>query len=78
MNSIDSENLKELLQYTEDNNKISFVDQFLKMSVEKKGWMDVGISYIEDNKCPFCKNDISKNDFVNEYIKYSTSKSKKS
>lgn len=39
--------------------------------------MDVGISYIEDNKCQFCKNDISKNDFVNEYIKYSTSKSKK-
>jgi len=40
VNSIDSENLKELLQYTEDNNKISFVDQFLKMSVEKKvGWM---------------------------------------
>ena len=77
VNSIDSENLNELLQYTEDNNKISFVDQFLKMSVEKKGWMDVGISYIEDNKCPFCKNDISKNDFVNEYIKYSTSKSKK-
>ena len=35
VNSIDSENLKELLQYTEDNNKISFVDQFLIMSVEK-------------------------------------------
>lgn len=77
MNNIDSQKLQELLQYTEDNNKISFVDQFLEMSIEKKEWMDIGISYIEDNKCPFCKNDISRNDFVNEYIKYSASNSKK-
>lgn len=76
-NNIDSENFKELLQYTEDNSKINFVDLFLKMPVERKSWMDSGIYYIEDKKCPFCKNDISKNNFVNEYIKYRASNSKK-
>ena len=73
-------NIKELidnLKYTEDATKIDFMDEILSLSAERKKWMDMGMLYIEDNRCPFCKNDISKNHFINEYKKYKDSNSKK-
>lgn len=73
-------NIKELienLKYSEDETKIDFMDEILSLNVERKKWMDTGILYIEDNKCPFCKNDISKNHFINEYKKYKHSNNKK-
>lgn len=73
-------NIKELienLKYTEDTTKIDFMDEILSLSAERKKWMDMGMLYIEDNICPFCKNDISKNHFINEYKKYKDSNNKK-
>jgi len=69
--------LIENLKYSEDETKIDFMDEILSLNVERKKWMDTGILYIEDNKCPFCKNDISKNHFINEYKKYKHSNNKK-
>lgn len=76
VNNINNEELINLLNYSEDNAKIDFMNQFLKLSLERKKWMDVGMSYIENDKCPFCKNDISKNDFINQYKKYRESNNK--
>ncbi len=76
-NNINIDELYSFLEYTEDSSKINFIDQFLEMDIERKEWMDKGTQYIKDKKCPFCKNDISKNDFINEYIKYRNSNNKK-
>ena len=76
-NNIDEDEFKRLLEYTEDSNKISFIDKFLKMNVERKEWMDNGIKYIENSECPFCKKNIENNDFINQYIKYRNSNSKR-
>lgn len=76
-NNIDEDEFKRLLEYTEDSNKISFMDKFLKMNVERKEWMDNGIKYIENSECPFCKKNIENNDFINQYIKYRNSNSKR-
>lgn len=76
-NNINKEELINLLEYTEDFNKISFMDQFLDMSIEKKEWMDIGIKNIENKKCPFCKEDISNNNFIQQYITYRNSNNKK-
>ena len=77
VNTFNTKELIENLKYSEDETKIDFMDEILSLNVERKKWMDTGILYIEDNKCPFCKNDISKNHFINEYKKYKHSNNKK-
>lgn len=76
-NVIDNEVIIRNLEYTEDNTKVSFMNQFLELTIERKNWLDKGMSYIENNKCPFCKNDITNNDFINTYKMYSKSNNKK-
>ena len=75
------ENIKsrmiELLKYTEDFTKISFINEILKESEEKRTWIDVGLTYIEkDNLCPFCKNSLNNNTIVEKYRTYKDSKIK--
>lgn len=75
------ENIKsrmiELLKYTEDFTKISFINEILKESEEKRTWIDVGLTYIEkDNLCPFCKNSLNNNTIVEKYRTYKYSKIK--
>lgn len=67
----------ENLQYTEESIKIDFMNEILAMSSERKKWMDSGLIYLKDDKCPFCRNDIFENHFVNEYKKYKGSNSKR-
>lgn len=67
----------ELLKYTENFTKISFIDEILKESEEKRTWIDTGLTYIQqDNLCPFCKKTLDNNTIVEKYKTYKDSKIK--
>lgn len=67
----------ELLEYTEDITKISFINEILKESEEKRVWIDAGLTYIEeDNLCPFCKKSLEGNTVIEKYKNYKDSKIK--
>ena len=67
----------ELLKYTEDITKISFMNEILKESEEKRVWIDTGLTYVEeDNLCPFCKKSLNGNTIIEKYKTYKDSKIK--
>ncbi|MCI9177499.1 MAG: AAA family ATPase [Clostridia bacterium] len=67
----------ELLEYTEDSTKISFMNEILKESEQKRVWIDKGLTYVEeDNLCPFCKTSLDGNTIIEKYKTYKDSKIK--
>ena len=67
----------ELLEYTEDATKISFMNEILKESEQKRVWIDTGLTYVgEDNLCPFCKATLDGNTIIEKYRNYKDSKIK--
>lgn len=67
----------ELLKYTEDLTKISFINEILKESKEKRIWIDTGLTYIQrDNLCPFCHKTLDNNIIIEKYQTYKNSKIK--
>lgn len=67
----------ELLEYTEDATKISFMNEILKESEQKRVWIDTGLTYVgEDNLCPFCKATLDGNTIIEKYRTYKDSKIK--
>jgi wobble nucleotide-excising tRNase len=59
------------LAHTEDVAKIDLVNSLLE---GKRDWVRQGLSLIKDDKCPFCGNEITKNDLVAQYKQYFASK----
>ena len=67
----------ELLEYTEDSTKVSFMNEILKESEQKRVWIDTGLTYVEeDNLCPFCKKSLDGNTIIEKYKTYKDSKIK--
>ncbi|MFW6002382.1 MAG: AAA family ATPase [archaeon] len=63
--------INNLLQYTENESKISFMDEML---AEKRDWILKGLDYTENEECPFCKQNISTNEWIKSYEEYANSK----
>ena len=56
------------MEYTEDSTKISFMNEILKESEQKRVWIDKGLTYVEeDNLCPFCKTSLDGNTIIEKY-----------
>lgn len=69
------ENIHKCIIYNEDITQLGYIKELLSQTSQKeKEWILLGTEYINDNKCPFCKQSIEKNDVVTGYKIYQSSK----
>jgi wobble nucleotide-excising tRNase len=73
---IDENKFRNLLEYEADVSKIEFMNELLALSSQKREWIDKGLEYIEDEKCPFCKECITNNKTIKNYKNYKESRTK--
>ncbi len=79
LNTEDIKGIKEKIHkciiYNEDITQLSYIKELLgKIDSEEKEWILTGTQYINNDICPFCKQNIEKNDVVNGYKIYKDSK----
>jgi len=69
------ESINKSIIFNEDKEKTEASRSILDhLSEELRQWKLSGVNYIENNKCPFCDNDITSNELVEKYINYVDSK----
>ena len=79
LNTEDIKGIKEKIHkciiYNEDITQLSYIKELLgEIDSEEKEWILTGTQYINNDICPFCKQNIEKNDVVNGYKIYKDSK----
>lgn len=69
------ENIHKCIIYNEDITQLGYIKELLGQTPQKeKEWILLGTDYINDNKCPFCKQSIENNNIVDGYKIYKSSK----
>lgn len=69
------ESIHKCIIYNEDITQLGYIKELLGQTPQKeKEWILLGTDYINDNKCPFCKQSIENNNIVDGYKIYKSSK----
>lgn len=70
--------IDDIIKFNDDKTKLEFVTNYLdNYESNERDWKIQGLSYIKDNKCPFCDSNIQNNSIIDIYKSYISSRIKK-